>query len=345
MVISLHLRSSKIAEVCSSSTTAHYILYSTNLKKKVLLKESGSRKAPNEKENTIDSALREENTGCVIIIAGNCFLNPCSILSEKNKMNRFSSLLSNIEKKLDLPQPAKSRILLELAADMGDFYSYLRECGLTENDAVRKVEDRFMFSDEAISELKQVHQTFYDKLVYRLTKQAQARWEKAILLMTFLTITILSGNEFFTTDFFRRSSIFIYPVVGTGLTAMFLYLRKFYSLYIKKDHGIRTLRSGIIPILILSGASLILGISGYLIELLQTGEYALTIDTILFSAVLLPASDISLQYIAEWFLKCSSMVMTSLFISMLSGLFWFILIRAVHKIEQANIQHLFGEQA
>ena len=35
-------------------------------------------------------------------------------------MKRFTSLMQEIEAKIDLPQPVKSRILLEIASDLDD---------------------------------------------------------------------------------------------------------------------------------------------------------------------------------------------------------------------------------
>ncbi|MCP4727624.1 MAG: hypothetical protein GY863_21475 [bacterium] len=258
-------------------------------------------------------------------------------------MNRYSSLLNNINARLDLPQPTKSRILLELAADMDDHFQYHTEFGLSDDEALKKVEEKFKFTDEAINDLKKVHQTFYKKLLYRLTGQAQSRWEKIILLLTFLSIVFIAGKELFTTGFFLNGSRFIFPVAGTGLLAVFIYLRKFYSLYIKKDHNIRDIRSGIMPILFLSGVSLVLGTLGYFTELYLSGDHSLALDTILISSIMTPAADISLSFIAEWFVKCSSMVMASLLVTMITSLLWFFLIRKAISIEQAEAMFLLRD--
>ena len=58
-------------------------------------------------------------------------------------MNRFISLLQRVNDKLDLPQPEKSRILLEIAADLQDMYQVYLDKGLGEEEAVKRTEEKF----------------------------------------------------------------------------------------------------------------------------------------------------------------------------------------------------------
>ena len=53
-------------------------------------------------------------------------------------MKQFTSLLKNLNSKIDLPQPKKSRMLLEIAADLNDMYNYYLAKGLTETEAVSR---------------------------------------------------------------------------------------------------------------------------------------------------------------------------------------------------------------
>ncbi len=44
-------------------------------------------------------------------------------------MNRFAPLLKSINARLDLPQPTKSRIILEIASDLEDMYQFYQSQG------------------------------------------------------------------------------------------------------------------------------------------------------------------------------------------------------------------------
>ena len=47
-------------------------------------------------------------------------------------MSRFALLLTEIDERLNLHQPAKGRILLEIAADIHDLFDYYQSCGMNE---------------------------------------------------------------------------------------------------------------------------------------------------------------------------------------------------------------------
>ncbi|MFH1754248.1 MAG: hypothetical protein ABIA59_00965 [Candidatus Latescibacterota bacterium] len=53
-------------------------------------------------------------------------------------MSRFEGLLKQINGKLDLPQPTKSRILLEIASDLDDMYRVFIQQGMSEQDAAER---------------------------------------------------------------------------------------------------------------------------------------------------------------------------------------------------------------
>lgn len=57
-------------------------------------------------------------------------------------MNPFNPLLKRINDKLDLSQPAKSRIVLEIAADLEDLYRIYRDRGLSEEEALHKAQEK-----------------------------------------------------------------------------------------------------------------------------------------------------------------------------------------------------------
>ena len=57
-------------------------------------------------------------------------------------MSRFAELLGRTAARLDIPQPARSRVLLELAGDLDALYEHYRGLGLEEDEASRRVAER-----------------------------------------------------------------------------------------------------------------------------------------------------------------------------------------------------------
>ena len=66
-------------------------------------------------------------------------------------MTRFANLLSRIRNRLDLPQPTKSRILLEISSDLEDAYHYYMDQGMTHQEAKKKTLVIFDIDDASIS--------------------------------------------------------------------------------------------------------------------------------------------------------------------------------------------------
>ena len=87
---------------------------------------------------------------------------------------------------------------------------------------------------------------------------------------------------------------------------------------------------------------LIIAATGYYIELLGAGEYNLLMDTKLVFLITTaePNSNQILKDISQWSARSSSMVLVSLLVSMVSGIFWFIFENRVAKIEQAEVELL-----
>ena len=80
-------------------------------------------------------------------------------------MDEFKPLLRKINESLDLPQPIKSRIVLEIAADLKDAFASYKRLGLSDKEAIMKTKEIFKFDKKTINELKSVHQTGFQEMV------------------------------------------------------------------------------------------------------------------------------------------------------------------------------------
>ena len=105
-------------------------------------------------------------------------------------MNEFGSVLRSLSDRLDLPQPARSRVLIEVAADLTDLEAVYIERGSTPEQAREQALERLDLSDEAIRELVRVHGSPLRRGLDRLGERGRRRWERMALgaLLVFLLV-------------------------------------------------------------------------------------------------------------------------------------------------------------
>lgn len=175
-------------------------------------------------------------------------------------MSRFRDLLRRTNERLDMPQPEKSRILLEIAADLEDAFELYRSEGLDEEEAARRAEEKFEVSEEALRELVEIHQSAFRRFLGRISGQAQTRWERVLLVAVVVCIAAFAGREFLSAEPFRRAGSFVWAVAGTALAAFVLTVIKAYTIYIRRERDVRKLRKGLQWLPVLGGLSLAAGL-------------------------------------------------------------------------------------
>jgi len=255
-------------------------------------------------------------------------------------MSHFTPVLKNINDRLNLPQPIKSRIILEIAADLEDTFSFYQTKGYSPKEAHQKTIARLNLTDETLNELVQIHQSGWRKFLNRLSEQAQTRWERFILFLVLIFIAAVGGKAIFSTQFFLQASKFIWPILGIFLGIIIIALSKFYQFYIKKDHYIRHLRTGISLIPVLGGVNLFVGVSGYILELYSTTRTTMYSGVFDVITTVVEVGDVEFFGAVEHVLKCASMAMTCTFVTIFTALLWFVLITKIHQIEQAEMAFL-----
>jgi len=260
-------------------------------------------------------------------------------------MKQFTPLLKRINERLDLPQPTKSRIILEIAADLDDLYQLYLSRGLEEKEATKKAEEKINLTDEALNELVQIHQSLFRKLLDKITAQAQTRWERIAFVLMLLFLAAISVQAIFSTQFLSQASKWIYPVIGISLTAILISIPKFYKLYIKKDHQIKKLRTDLSLIFGTGVLNLVIGVMGYVMELYLAGSNALLFANHL--AYIITTQEVgsaqTLGDIMTWMIKSSSLIMFTLISTIFIAFIWYILMNKVSKIERAEAAVLLGD--
>lgn len=243
-------------------------------------------------------------------------------------MNRFARLLRETNERLNLPQPAKSRIILEMASDLEELFDHYREQGMSEEDSVRKAEEKFQLSDEALAELVSIHESAIKRMMDRLSEQARTRWERGILIVVMLFIALMAGRSIMTGGFITDAGAFIWLLFGITFVALLIAIIKVYMLYIRKEHDTRKLHGGLPSMLLLAGASLVTGIYGF------STEVYLAMNRIVNDM------DNAFAHLIDLSIGGSSLFIASLLSTLGIALAWFVLVNRVLSIEREETAYL-----
>jgi hypothetical protein len=244
-------------------------------------------------------------------------------------MTHFAETLKQINEKLDLPQPVRSRVLLEIAADLEAVENHFLEEGLAPQTARRKAIEHCDLSDDALAQLVQVHMSWYRRFLDRLSAQAQTRWERTLVMILLAFVAATTGPIVLSTRVFDVASPVVWPVLGIAVVAVIACGMKFYSLYLKQDHEPKRMSSGLPGILALGGVNLFIGTFGCWLELAHVAR-GTVMDPHVITASL-----------AGWALSSSATLMVCYLTAILIALLWFLLANKVARIEQAEATLLF----
>lgn len=248
-------------------------------------------------------------------------------------MSRFADVLQQAHERLQVPEPSRNRILLEMASDLEDSYQYYLSQGLEEAEAIRRAEAAFGTSDETLKSLARIHQTSAGGFADRLSGMAGRVWER-VLLLAILLFEMWLVLEFLSSDwFFFYVSPFVWPIAGVAVTAFAVTIWKLYQIFSKTSGEVRRLRCGLGALLFLAGASLGICCCGFLFHLQR------------FFRINAPQAPESLfMNFAGWMIQISSMMTVGLLTAMLTALVWFVLTNLVARAERAEVDALLAGQ-
>jgi uncharacterized membrane protein len=239
-------------------------------------------------------------------------------------MKRFTEILRSAADRLDLPQPSKSNVLLEIAADLEDLFQHYREQGHDEEDSARLVEEKFSVSDDVLLQLSRVHRSAVQRWLERLSDRARSLGERILLFVIVLLTVTAVGMQLAGTTLFRDTSDFIWPLAVIAAAALALSLAKIYQLYVRKDHHVRTLRDGLPTLMFLALAALFVGCFGLVWELFASMSAAAAGDTH-------PAIPFN-----RWMFESTATLIASLLVAIVTALAWFLILNKVLRVERAG---------
>jgi hypothetical protein len=243
-------------------------------------------------------------------------------------MSRFTRLLSDLDSRLKVPEPARSRILLEVAADMEDLGQEYLDRGLSQSEAEAAVLDHFDLSEEAILELVRVHDTPFQRGLGRFSGQIESLWARVLLVVLALPVALGSGVLLLKGQLYRDASALVWiimPILGWGL-------------WVAGGHARRLMRTGEVwrsrarpgPGRLLGLAALIIVVtgSGLWVELYLSG---LRIRDVPGEAVI---------HLVGWLYMTSATLVIALSGALVLGFLWFFLESAIRHREALAVNDL-----
>jgi hypothetical protein len=260
-------------------------------------------------------------------------------------MNRFKTLLIQINQNLELPQPTKSRIILEIAADLDDAYQVYRDQGMSEAEAIESAKMKFDLDEQSLDELIHLHQSSFRRWFDHLSTTAQTWWERLILICLLAFVIISGGITTMRIPLVEQASPFIWIIFLLVIIALVVFLQKIYQFYLKKDHQLSKVKRGLPLLLFLSGMTLASCIWGYFWKLYTFKNYGHILETKMI--YLLHTTDDSFPNVfhnlIDWMITSSSFVMIGMISAIFIGFMWYYLTIKVSKIEEAEAAILLEE--
>ncbi len=263
-------------------------------------------------------------------------------------MDRFVPILKRVSENLDIPQPHKSQILLEVAADLNDIYNFHLKKGLSKEDAQKKAEEKFDLSTEAVRELANIHQPWFRKFFLRLSLQTQILLERTALIIVLCLVTALSAIFISNTNFMLGAGIFLWPILITGLIAIAISIVKFYNLFIKKEHYLKYVKDWITLILALGIVSFFISVMGYFINLYKLSTESFLAATNPLLIIILnndnPVHRKIIQELTIWSSQSIIILLCGIAAAVICALMWFTLYNKAFSIARSELSILFDEQ-
>ncbi len=150
-------------------------------------------------------------------------------------MDRFGRVLRRAERRLEAPEPERSRILLEMAGDLEDLYRAYRERGLEEEEALRRAERWLAPSTVALALLRDVHLPAFDRLLDRLGGTTRGRVELGMVALASLLAVGAGVLGVLRSGALSASSPGLWTVAGLGVAGLGVGLRQGYALFVRGE--------------------------------------------------------------------------------------------------------------
>jgi hypothetical protein len=251
------------------------------------------------------------------------------------KVRRFVPALRRISGELNLPEPTRSRILLEMASDLEALYEHYRARGLDDEEAFRRTEERVLASPEALQHLVAVHTTGYQRWLSHAAGRLRLSFEAILFIIGVVPMLALAMLAITAPAQGIEPSLLLWLLLGLGTAIGAITLWKVYQLLFRRVRSTAVLHQGLFTLLFLGVVSPVLAGIAFLAGLYQA---ALAFGRTEPSEVVMLAA-------AERVVHDATLLSAGLLIGIGAGMVWFVLVNRIAVIEQAESAALLAVEA
>jgi len=178
----------------------------------------------------------------------------------------FERYLQHLERRLDVPYPARAELLVELAGHLDDLYAQHLAEGAPPDHA-RELAIRTLALDESfVSSIDSVHAPAVRSALAWLPAPVSLLVEHAgVGLVAIAATTLVLSQEVVMIEFFAEGGFFMIPLNLMGLAIVVLAGERAFSLWVKKDHSEANLRRRLLSLKFLGLGCALVGLIGTLV--------------------------------------------------------------------------------
>lgn len=250
-------------------------------------------------------------------------------------MRRFVPALRRISSELNLPEPTKSRLLLEMASDLEALYEHYRARGVDEEEAVRRTEEKILASPEVLQHLIAVHTTGYQRWLSHAAGRMRLGFELLLFTLGVLPMLAIAALTVISRVNGMSPPLLLWTLFLIGVAIATLTLWKAYQLLVRRVRSTADLHRGLFILLLMGAISPLLAGIAFLVSL-----YQLAIGPMSGGA-----SQTALLIAAERIGQDAMLLSAGLLFGIGAGLVWFVLVNRIAAIEQAESAALLATEA
>jgi hypothetical protein len=237
-------------------------------------------------------------------------------------------VLGALQQQLILPQPARSRVLLEISDDLEGLYQHYLSTGLDEASARNRAVEEMNLTPEILTDLIEVHASPYQRFLDGLSDRARSRWERGLLVLLSLFACFVVGATTRSGSVFAQANVFVWPVLLCFAVGLVTGLQRAYVLFIRKTYAAREIRRGLSLVLGMAAAQFVIGVAGTWLDLFTASRAAMA------------APDRIGQIILEWMFGGTALMLISLGGCVVTALWWLVLAGRAAAVEEEEVYTL-----
>lgn len=241
-------------------------------------------------------------------------------------MNGFDGELRKIAARLEVPEPARSMILLEVKGDLEDLSASLVAGGVPEEEARRRAVATLLPDDDSLEALRSLHRPWWERVVGRFSEPARNRLEWLLLAVLVGVLLLGGGGTLARLELMASPSGFLWPVLALGGSGLALGVSKLLDLFVKQDHRPSRLRRGMTALPAVAAASVVLAFTGVVFDLYATAG---RIEQDAAAATV---------HLLDWIRRDAVLLSVALMVAALGALAWFLASIRIARIARAEAE-------